>query len=172
MRLVAVVAALDLVRRNCKWVKQEEIEAITTFCLIHGSGQGPEGWKLLVHELEQKGHSVLTPAFHLDRTDERAAWHADTLVEALKSSGHEPADVVCVAHSANGMYLPLVAERWLPRRMIFLAALVPRPGISIIEQHQADPLMFNPAWVGQMRWTMTSRGSGCFTTVHRIASHG
>ena len=122
---------------------------MTAFCLIHGSGQGPEGWKLLVHELEQRGHSVLTPAFHLDRTDEGAAWHADTLAEALKSSGHEPADVVCVAHSASGMYLPLVAERWLPRRMVFLAALIPRPGISIIDQHRADPSMFNPAWVGQ-----------------------
>src|SRR5947207_15028486 len=122
---------------------------MTAYCLIHGSGQGPEGWKLLVHELEQKGHSVLTPAFHLDRTDEGAAWHADTIVEALKSSGHEPADVVCVAHSASGMYLPLVAERWLPRRMVFLAALIPRPGISIIDQHRADPSMFNPAWVGR-----------------------
>src|SRR5436189_6305906 len=47
------------------------------------------------------------------------------------------------------MYLPLVAERWLPRRMVFLAALIPRPGISIIDQHRADPSMFNPAWVGQ-----------------------
>src|SRR6184192_3970622 len=92
---------------------------MTTFCLIHGSGQGPEGWKLLVHELEQRGNNVLTPAFHLDRTNEGAAWHADTLAESLKSSGHEPADVVCVAHSASGMYLPLVAERWLPRRMVF-----------------------------------------------------
>jgi hypothetical protein len=25
---------------------------MTAFCLIHGSGQGPEGWKLLLHELE------------------------------------------------------------------------------------------------------------------------
>src|SRR5438094_1794171 len=33
--------------------------------------------------------------------------------------------------------------------MVFLAALIPRPGISIIDQHRADPLMFNPAWVGQ-----------------------
>src|SRR5437762_10472482 len=42
MRLVAVVAELDLVRRNHKRVKQEEIEAMTTFCLIHGSGQAPK----------------------------------------------------------------------------------------------------------------------------------
>jgi pimeloyl-ACP methyl ester carboxylesterase len=122
---------------------------MTTFCLIHGSGQGPEGWKLLKEELEARGHCVLTPAFHLDATDTGAAWHADTLVEALRSSGHEPADTVCVAHSASGMYLPLVAERWPHRRMVFLAALVPRPGISILEQHRADPSMFNPAWIGK-----------------------
>jgi alpha/beta hydrolase family protein len=62
-----------------------KIEEMTTFCLIHGSGQGPNGWKLLVDELEQREHNVLTPAFHLDRTDVGAAWHADTIVEALKN---------------------------------------------------------------------------------------
>ncbi len=120
-----------------------------SYCLIHGSGQGPQGWKLLVHELERRGHRVLTPALRLSKTDEGSAWHADSLVEALKCSGQEPSDVVCVAHSASGMYLPLVAERWLPRRMVFLAALIPLPGISIIEQYRADPLMFNPAWIGK-----------------------
>jgi pimeloyl-ACP methyl ester carboxylesterase len=32
--------------------------------------------------------------------------------------------------------------------MVFLAALVPRPGISIIDQYRADPSMFNSAWIG------------------------
>jgi pimeloyl-ACP methyl ester carboxylesterase len=47
------------------------------------------------------------------------------------------------------MYLPLVAERWRPRRMVFLAALIPRPSISIIDQVRADPSMFNRAWAGR-----------------------
>jgi pimeloyl-ACP methyl ester carboxylesterase len=122
---------------------------VTAYCLIHGSGQGPQGWDLLRRDLEQRGHQVVTPAFQIDRTDEGAAWHAATIVEALERSGPDPAQTVCVAHSASGMYLPLVAERWRPRRMVFLAALVPRPGMSIIDEHQADPSMFNPAWVGQ-----------------------
>jgi pimeloyl-ACP methyl ester carboxylesterase len=122
---------------------------MTTFCLIHGSGQGPQGWELLKHQLEARGHRVLTPAFRLEATDKGAAWHTDTLVEALESSGQQPADVVCVAHSASGVYLPLVAQRWRPRQMVFLAALIPRPGISIIEQFRADPSMFNPAWIGK-----------------------
>jgi pimeloyl-ACP methyl ester carboxylesterase len=122
---------------------------VSTYCLIHGSGQGPAGWGLLARELARRRHDVLTPAFDLSRTDEGAAWHAGTIVAALEASGHDPLDVVCVAHSAGGMYLPLVAERWRPRRMVFLAALVPRPGISIVEQFRADASMFNPAWAGQ-----------------------
>lgn len=122
---------------------------VTAYCLIHGSGQGPEGWKLLVHELKQRGHSVLTPAFEVNRTDQGLIWHAETIVNALDRSGMNPADVICVAHSASGMYLPLIAERWSPRRMVFLAAVVPRPGMSVMEQHRNDPSMFNPAWVRQ-----------------------
>ena len=122
---------------------------MTTFCLIHGSGQGPEGWKLLADELERRSHSVLTPSFHLDRTDQGASWHADTIVEALDNSGRKPGEVICVAHSAGGMYLPLVADRWRPRRMVFLAAVIPRPGISIAEQYRADPSMFNSSWAGK-----------------------
>lgn len=122
---------------------------MTTFCLLHSSGQGPDGWKLVVDELERRGHSAITPAFQVDRTDEGAAWHADTVVETLKNSSLKPADVICVGHSASGMYLPLVAERWLPRRMVFLAAVIPRPGVSVMDQVRNDPSILNPAWVGQ-----------------------
>jgi pimeloyl-ACP methyl ester carboxylesterase len=122
---------------------------MTAYCLIHGSGQGPDGWKLLAQELERGGHCVVTPGFQVSRTDEGLAWHADTIVHALNNSGLNPADVICVAHSASGIYLPLIAERWSSRRMVFLAAVVPRPGWSFIEQFRADPSMFNPDWVGQ-----------------------
>ena len=122
---------------------------MTTFCLIHSSGQGPEGWKLLVQELERRGHRALTPALQVERTDEGLVWHAETVVEALERSGLSSTEVVCVAHSAGGMYLPLVADRWPPRRMVFLAAVVPRPGRSIMELFRADPSMFNPAWIGK-----------------------
>lgn len=122
---------------------------MTAYCLIHGSGQGPGGWKLLARELERRGHRVLTPAFEVNRTDEGLIWHSETIVKALDFSGLSPADVVCVAHSASGMYLPLIAERWCPRRMVFLAAVVPRPGMSIMQQLEADPSMFNPEWIKQ-----------------------
>jgi len=122
---------------------------MTTFCLMHSSGQGPEGWKFLVEELESRGHRALTPAFEVDRVDQGLLYHTDTIVQALQASGAYAQDVICVAHSAAGMYLPLVAERWPSRRMVFLAALVPRPGLSVMDQVRDDPTMFDPAWRGK-----------------------
>src|SRR5215468_401179 len=106
---------------------------MNSYCLMHSSGQGPEGWKLLVQELDRRGHRVFTPAFHVSRTDEGLVYHAETIVEAIRRSGFQSQEVVCVAHSAAGMYLPLVAERLPPRRMVFLAAIVPRPGLGVID---------------------------------------
>lgn len=122
---------------------------MTIFCLIHSSGQGPGGWRLLTEELAARGHDTITPAFHVSETDKGAEWHAQALVEELRQTEHRPSDVVCVAHSAGGMFLPVLASIWPPRQMIFLAALVPRPGISIIDQLQGDPSMVNPAWAGK-----------------------
>jgi pimeloyl-ACP methyl ester carboxylesterase len=122
---------------------------MTAYCLLHGSGQGPEGWRLLAEALERRGHAVLTPAFDVDATDEGALWHAETLVASLEDSGWKSGDTVLVAHSGSGMFLPLVADRWPARRMVFLAALVPRPGSSIRQLSGADASMFNPAWLRQ-----------------------
>ena len=123
---------------------------MSSYCLIHSSGQGPEGWRLLVNELERRGHRVLTPALDVSRAaDESLLYHAETVVGALEHSGLQPSEVVCVAHSASGMYLPLVADRWPLRRMVFLAALIPRPGLSVMDQFRADPSMFNSAWIGK-----------------------
>ena len=122
---------------------------MSSYCLLHSSGQGPKGFELLVRQLERRGHRVLTPAFDVSRTDEGLVYHAETIVETLRRSGFQSHEVVCVAHSAAGMYLPLVAERWPLRRMVFLAAVVPRPTLSFIDQVRADPPMLNPAWIGK-----------------------
>ena len=126
-----------------------QLQSVTTFCLIHSSGQDPGGWRLLTEHLEDRGHRVLTPAFRVSETDKGAAWHAETLANELSRNRCQPSEVVCVAHSAGGMFLPLLANIWQPRHMVFLAALIPRPGISIIDQFRADPSMFQPAWVGK-----------------------
>ena len=122
---------------------------MTTFCLLHSSGQGPDGWKLVRDALEARHHRVVTPAFRIEEPDKSAAWHARTIVEQLRESRCTRSNTVCVGHSAAGIFLPLVADLWKPRRMIFLVALIPRPGVSILDQFVADRSMFQPDWIGK-----------------------
>jgi len=42
------------------------VACMSFFCLIHGGAHGPEGWKLLAQELEQRGHRVLSTALPLN----------------------------------------------------------------------------------------------------------
>lgn len=108
-----------------------------------------KGWKLLVPELENRGHTVLTVDLPLDEPAASATRHADVVLQTLDLTTYRNDDVVVVAHSASGMFLPLVASRRPVGHMVFLAALVPKLGTSILEQFRTDPEMLNPEWVGK-----------------------
>lgn len=122
---------------------------MSLFCLVHGSTQNAEGWRLLIPELEIRGHKTLAVNLPTDEPQASATRYADVIVQTIDQANHRIHDVVVVAHSASGMFLPLVAARRAVSRMVFLAALVPKSGTSILEQFQADPGMFNPDWVGK-----------------------
>jgi hypothetical protein len=53
-------------------------------------------------------------------------------------------DLVLVGHSVAGLIIPLVAACCPVRRLVFLHALLPRPGQSVVDQMKAEPDMFNP----------------------------
>jgi pimeloyl-ACP methyl ester carboxylesterase len=79
--------------------------------------------------------------------DERAGPHeyAMTVVEALAAVNEA---IVLVGHSLGGVVLPLVAEMRPVRRMIFLAATLPMPGMSHNDQKLREPDMV-PPYVGE-----------------------
>jgi pimeloyl-ACP methyl ester carboxylesterase len=67
----------------------------------------------------------------------------------MDGAEYDKNDTIVVAHSASGMFLPLVAARRPVRHIVFLAALDPQPGASILEQFKTGPDMLNPDWVGK-----------------------
>lgn len=116
------------------------------FCLVHGSGQGPGGWDLLVPELERLGHQTVCVDLPANKPEAGANFYAQVIGETVAKSS-TPA--VVVAHSASGMFLPLVPAYCDVERLVFLAALIPEPGRSVRQRFQDDPQMFNPGWIGQ-----------------------
>lgn len=118
---------------------------MSLFCLVHGSTQSAKGWDLLIPELEKRGHQTMTVDLPTNARDASATHYADVIVQALEGINH--GDVVVVGHSASGMFIPFVAQLRPVRQLVFLAALIPQLGASIMDQFHADPGMFNPEWV-------------------------
>src|SRR5579872_4675778 len=99
------------------------------FCLVHGSTQGPSGWGLLVPVLEQYGHETVLADLPVDQPNASAAVYADAIAAAIPKDRD---DVIVVGHSVSGLFLPLVPERRRVRRLVFLAAFIPKIGMSLI----------------------------------------
>lgn len=121
---------------------------MATFCLVNGSTQNPRCWELLLPELEGRGHQTVTPSLPVDEPDSGATRYAEVIAGALEGAGD---DVVVVGHSASGMFIPLVPGLRPVRRLVYLAALIPKPGASIRDQLAAEPDMLNPEWVAACR---------------------
>ncbi len=121
---------------------------MSIFCLVNGSTQNPLCWKLLVPELEKHGHQIFTPSLPVDEPSASGTRYAEVIAQALEDPSE---DVVLVGHSASGMFIPLVPSLRPVRQLVYLAALIPKPGASIRDQLTTDPDMPNPEWVATCR---------------------
>jgi len=102
---------------------------VTTFVLVPGAGGSASSWRLLVPELERRGHRGI--AVGLPAADPTAglAAYADTVVDTVRTAlGGSPDPVVLVAQSMGGLTAPLVCDRLPVRLLVLLNAMVPAPG--------------------------------------------
>ena len=115
--------------------------------LLHGTAQGPLGWKLLADELVRRGDAVHTPELPTGRPEWLPRDYARFVRDALASAIERP---VVVAHSGAGLLLPAVALALRARLQVWIAAAVPdwTRGRSFVDEAAGDPTMFNPEWVG------------------------
>lgn len=108
---------------------------MTTFACIHGAHHRGAHFDLLAGELRARGHAAVAPDLPTTDPGAGAAAYAAAVVSALDGGGD---DLVLVAHSMGGLIAPVVAGLRAVRRIVFLAALVPRPGRSFDEVAAAD----------------------------------
>jgi len=104
--------------------------------LVHGSYHGAWCWELLEPELIARGHRVR--AVDLPISDPGAGLEA--YVATVMGALEDLRDVTLVGHSMGGLVLPLIAERRPVRRLVFLAAFLPRSGMSLNEQRRAEAM--------------------------------
>lgn len=106
------------------------------FGLIHGAWHGAWAWAHVAAALQALGHDALTVDLPIDRADATTADYARVAAEAFAAAKAPP---IVVAHSMAGLVAPLIAERMPVRGLVYLAALLRRPGRSCAED-RADGL--------------------------------
>ena len=110
---------------------------VTTFALIHGSGDGGWAWHLVQKALRERGHEAVAPDLPTDRDD--ATW--DDCVDAVAEAVGARGDVVVVGQSSGGFVVPLLADRLGARLQVFVVGMVPRLGETAGE------------WFGNVGWS-------------------
>jgi pimeloyl-ACP methyl ester carboxylesterase len=115
---------------------------MSTFVLLHGSGQNAACWERVGGLLSARGHVVATP----DLPKQAPDWGLGDYAAEIARSVTGPHTVV-VGHSFSGVFLPLVAQRCACALFVFLAAVIPEPGKSVRDQFSEDPGMFSREWI-------------------------
>jgi pimeloyl-ACP methyl ester carboxylesterase len=113
---------------------------MTIFGLVHGAGLGAWCWERLIAELEARGHQAATVDLPLNDQSVGASRLAEMALAAFVRFD----DLVLVGHSISGLIIPVVASHRPERRLVFLHAVLPQPGLSLADQVTAEPDMFNP----------------------------
>jgi pimeloyl-ACP methyl ester carboxylesterase len=100
--------------------------------LVHGAWHGAWCWDRLVGPLRDRGHEALAVELPSEDLGAGLEEYADTIWSAVDEAGVD--DVVLVPHSLGGLVGPVVAARRPLRALVYLAALVPEPGLTFSDQ--------------------------------------
>ncbi|MBO0729524.1 MAG: alpha/beta hydrolase [Acidimicrobiaceae bacterium] len=90
------------------------------FGLVHGANCGSWCWRLLVPELERRGH--VCRLVDLPTDDVSAGW--DDHIAATLDAFPDPETIV-VAHSRAGRMIPLLLQRQRFRKVVLVSASIP-----------------------------------------------
>ena len=104
--------------------------------LVHGSYAGAWIWDLVRPDLERRGHRVTVVDLPISDPNAGGEAYARAIADAVEWS--DPP--VLVGHSSSGLVTPLVAADHPVRSLVFLAAMLARPGMSANEQRGAEPI--------------------------------
>lgn len=100
---------------------------------------------MLTPELERRGHRALLADLPAGVTQLPAETYRDAILAACAEAN----DVILVAASMSGIFLPLTAESDRVRKVVYEAGMIPPIGISPMQMVRSDMSMFNPSWIGK-----------------------
>jgi len=106
---------------------------VATFVLVHGAWHGAWCWDLVRPALERRGHKAIAVDLPCDDVSSGSKEYAQVVCDAFDE------EAVLVGHSLGGLTIPLVATARPVRKLVFLGALLPEPGVAFVDQLPGKP---------------------------------
>jgi pimeloyl-ACP methyl ester carboxylesterase len=97
-----------------------------SFVLVHGAWHDGRVWDRLREILDRRGCRSIATDLPIEDVAADASGYAEVIASAAGELGPEPP--VLVGHSLSGIAIPLVPALTPVRRLVYLGALIPRPG--------------------------------------------
>jgi pimeloyl-ACP methyl ester carboxylesterase len=107
---------------------------MASFCLLHGAWHGAWCFEQLTPYLTAAGHRVHAVELPSDQPGTTCTEYAEQVSGELEELGK---DAILVGHSFAGLTLPLVAARQPLGHLVYIGALIPKPGVSMSQQFEA-----------------------------------
>lgn len=127
------------------------------FVFIHGAYHCGAHFGEVAQILRARGHEAVAPDLPCTDPAMGAVEYAHVVNDALK--GRE--DAILVAHSMGGLTAPVVAAAHSVRMIVYLAALLPQPGMNFDTYASREPDLFD--YVAQTRPHANDDGSATMT---------
>jgi len=117
---------------------------MTTFALIHGAWGSGWHWASVPAELRSMGHEVVAPDLPCEDPHATFDDYAEVVLGALSETRDD--DLVVVGYSLGGHTAALVAARRPVRELVYVAAMLPEPGLSLNDQfRRGDRMLLCPS---------------------------
>src|SRR5690625_4156888 len=98
---------------------------MSNFLLLHGAASTGWMWHRVAAELHDAGHIMATPDLPCSDPDADLFTYLEVARAAAEQFGDEPFSLV--VQSMSGLMAPTLAEQLPVERIVFLAAMIPRP---------------------------------------------
>jgi pimeloyl-ACP methyl ester carboxylesterase len=108
---------------------------MTTFVLVHGACHDAWCWSEVSAELQRLGHRALAVELACDRPELGLADDVAVVHDAMDRAGAEP---VLVGHSLGALAATAAAVGRPVGGLVFVAGVIPMPGLSMADRAEAD----------------------------------
>jgi len=119
---------------------------VARFAFVSGSETSSDAWTPVLDRLGESGHSCCIHGLDQIAWGQGVAAGIEALADRIGGRRIDSEETILVGHSIAGLLLPSLGERLGAATQVYIAALLPRPGQSVLDQLLLGEEIFSHSW--------------------------